>query len=210
MQKKPAYTHIVVVLAWKRSSFQQLPREKPGIWLKLQRTHPKMRSTPQAIPSLPSAAPTLREHLPTKAHPAPSPTCSCSSAPEALPSQPLPSTSLGCSQMKTNQEGQRQPPLTGRGQMRSEAARWWVESARCFLTSSVQQIPPSCEKGFKVLRCSWCLSLTQGLMEKEKQLGTPGAAKDGGAAQLCGTRIPAGYGKGLKFDFSLKPSFQLS
>lgn len=94
MQKKPAYTHIVVVLAWKRSSFQQLPREKPGIWLKLQRTHPKMRSTPQAIPSLPSAAPTLREHLPTKAHPAPSPTCSCSSAPEALPSQPLPSTSL--------------------------------------------------------------------------------------------------------------------
>lgn len=120
MQKKPAYTHIVVVLAWKLSSFQQLPREKPGIWLKLQRTHPKMRSTPQAIPSLPSAAPTLHEHLPTKAHPAPSPTCSCSSAPEALPSQPLPSTSLGCSQMKTNQEGQRQPPLTGRGQMRSE------------------------------------------------------------------------------------------
>lgn len=114
MQKKPAYTHIVVVLAWKLSSFQQLPTEKPGIWLKLQRTHPKMRSTPQAIPSLPSTVPTLREHLPTKAHPAPSPTCSCSSAQEALPSQPLPSTSLGYSQMKINHEGQRQPALTGR------------------------------------------------------------------------------------------------
>lgn len=30
---------------------------------------------------------------------------------------------------------------------------------------------------------------------KEKQLGTPGAAKDGGAAQLCGTGIPAGQEK---------------
>lgn len=52
--EKSADTQIVVVLAWKLSSFQQLPREKAGICLKLQRTHPKTRSTPQAIPSLPS------------------------------------------------------------------------------------------------------------------------------------------------------------
>lgn len=90
MQRKTAYTHIVVVLAWKLSSFQQLPTENKGTRLKLQRTHPKMRSTLQAIPSLPSAALTFREHLPTKAHPSPSPTCSCSSAQEALWSQPFP------------------------------------------------------------------------------------------------------------------------
>lgn len=34
MQKKSAYTHVVVVLAWKLSSFQQLPTEKTGILLK--------------------------------------------------------------------------------------------------------------------------------------------------------------------------------
>lgn len=71
----------------------------------------KMRSTPQAIPSLPSAAPTLGEHLVTKALPAPSPPCSCSSAQEALPRLPLPSTALGgysifggFSQRDTNRE----------------------------------------------------------------------------------------------------------
>lgn len=82
-----------------------------------------------------------------------------------------------------------------------------TESARCFLT--VQQIPVFTGKGFRLPRCSCCLSLTQGLREKEKQLGTPGAAKDRGAAPPCGTRTPAGHGKGLKFDFSLKASFQL-
>lgn len=50
---------------------------------------------------------------------------------------------------------------------------------------------------------------TSGSQGKEKQLGTAGAAKDGGADQLCGTGIPVGYKKGLRFDFSLKPSFQL-
>lgn len=142
MQKKAAHTHNVVVLAWKLSSFQQLPTEKAGIWLELQRTHPKWGAHPK--PSLPfllqpqRSASTLSlkpSQLPLPPAPAAQPRRLC----QGCPFPPLPWVGIVSSGgfPKGTQTGRGATATTYCGRGRTGEVGSWsrhAEPARCFLT----------------------------------------------------------------------------
>lgn len=115
----------------------------------------------------------------------PLPTCSCSLAQAApktrTPSPPLP---LRYCQMKTRKrEKKRRPQLTLSRTEEFKSRSRHVGSVLCFPASSV--LANSCVKGkgfYRFRDAADALSLTQGLLEKKKQLLTSGAVKDGESA----------------------------